>query len=98
LRSILALVFASVVLGASAGPVLGVNLQRAEDPLVGILQDVGAILSSFSGGPDDPKSPVTSSATLAQDSARLDAATRKANELATELHNIQEATAERDRH
>jgi hypothetical protein len=86
------------MLGTTAGPVLGLNLQHARDLLLGIAQDVDAIFNSFSGGPDDPNGPVSNSVTLAQDRERLDAATRKASELATEVSNLQNGTAERDRH
>jgi hypothetical protein len=98
LRSILVLIFASVVVGGSAGGVLGVNAQHAEQLLAGILQDVGAILQSFEGGPDDPKSPVTNTSSLAEDQARLDAASQKASELATEMQKMQDGVAGRDRH
>ncbi len=97
MRSIFALVFASVLVGGSAGGVLGVNAQHAEQLLTGILQDVGAILQSFEGGPDDPKSPVTNKSSLAEDQARLSAASAKANELAIELQRIQDGVAGRDR-
>ena len=96
LRSILVLVFASVVVGSSAGGLLGANAQHAEDLLAGILRDVGAILQSFEGGPDDPKSPVTNASSLAEDQAHLDAATRKADQLATELQHIQDGPTGRD--
>ena len=98
MRSILVLVFASVVVGGSAGGVLGVNAQHAEQLLTGILQDVGDILQSFEGGPDDPKSPVTNASSLAEDQARLDSASRKASELATEMQKIQDGAAGNDRH
>ncbi|HEY1292655.1 MAG TPA: hypothetical protein VGJ60_06130 [Chloroflexota bacterium] len=97
MRAIFILIAASVVLGTSAGPMLGANTQRAEELVVGILQDVVAILSSFAGGPDDPQGPVTNSATLARDSARLDAATQKANELASEMRSLQDRTSQRAR-
>jgi hypothetical protein len=84
------------VLGVSAGPALGINPQRVENLLVGIFEDVGDILRSFEGGPDDPNGPVRNSATLAQDSARLDAATLKANQLAVELQNLQAGKAQRE--
>jgi hypothetical protein len=96
LRTLLTVVFASTVLGVSATPVLGINPQRVEDLLLGIFEDVTGILRSFEGGPDDPRGPVQNSAILAQDSARLDAATRKANQLAIELQNLQAAKAQRD--
>jgi hypothetical protein len=90
------LVFASIVVGGSAGGLLGVNAQHAEQLLTGILRDVGAILQSFEGGPDDPRSPVTNASSLAEDQARLDAASRKANELASEMQHIQDGNAGRD--
>jgi hypothetical protein len=84
LRVLLTTFLASLILGSSA---LGLNAQ-ARDLLVGMFEDVGAILKSFAGGPDDPNSPVTNSATLKQDAARLDSATHKANQLAAELDNL----------
>ena len=81
-------VAAITLLGGSAGAVMGINSQRVETLLQGIFQDVGAILQSFEGGPDDPKNPVTNQTTLAQDAQRLDAATRKANDLADELNKL----------
>jgi hypothetical protein len=90
------LVFASVVLGGSAGGLLGANAQHAEQLVMGILQDVGDILQSFEGGPNDPKSPVTNASSLAEDRARLDSASQKANELANELQNIQDGLTGRD--
>jgi len=98
LRTLLTIVFATAALGVSAGPVLGLNPQRVENLLVGIFEDIGDILRSFEGGPDDPKGPLQNSATLAQDSAHLDAATRKANQLAIELQNIQVGKAQREGH
>lgn len=62
---------------------------------MGIFQDVGAILNTFAGGPDDPHSPVTDQQTLKQDSERLNAATRKANELASELSNLNSSPSRR---
>jgi len=87
-RTLVTLVAALTLVGGTAGATLGVDSQRVEDLLVGIFQDVGSILNSFAGGPDDPKNPVTNAATLHQDAARLDAATRKANELADELNKL----------
>lgn len=75
-------ILASAILGASVG-----LSPHARDLLAGIFQDVGAILNTFEGGPNDPHNPVTDPQTLKQDSQRLDAATRKANELASELSN-----------
>jgi hypothetical protein len=95
LRSILTLIFASVVLGSSAGSAFGVDSQHAQQLLMSMLQDVAAILNSFAGGPNDPTNPVTNSAALAQDAARLDGATRKANELAVELQRIQDEATQR---
>ena len=96
MRTLLTVVFASTVLGVSAGPVLGINPQRVENLLLGIFEDVGDIFRSFEGGPDDPRGPVQNSATLAQDAARLDAATRKANQLAIELQNLQAGKAQHE--
>jgi hypothetical protein len=96
MRSIFVLIFASVVVGGSAGGLLGVNGQRAEQLLTGILQDVGAILQSFEGGPDDPKSPVTNASSLAEDRARLNDASSKASELASEMQHIQDGISGRD--
>jgi hypothetical protein len=76
---------------------LDVNTQHAEELVLGIVQDMATILSSFAGGPDDPHSPVTNSSTLAQDAARLDSATQKANELAAEMRRLQDRTSQRDR-
>jgi hypothetical protein len=84
------------MLGTAAGPTLGVDFSHVRDLLMGIAQDVDAIFNSFAGGPDDPNGPVSNSATLAQDSAHLNAAQRKASELATELSNIQNGTSGRD--
>ena len=97
MRSILALVLASALFGGGAAGLLGANAQHAEQLLTGILQDVGAILQSFEGGPDDPKSPITNSSSLADDQARLDAARGKANDLAIELQHLQDGAAGRDR-
>jgi hypothetical protein len=90
------LVFASVVLGGSAGGLLGANAQHAEQSLTGILQDVGDILQSFAGGPNDPQSPVRNGSSLAEDRAHLNDATQKANELQNELQNIQDGLTGRD--
>jgi hypothetical protein len=61
---------------------------HASDLLMGMLQDVGAILRSFEGGPDDPASPVTNAATLQNDSDHLDSATAKAEQLASEIGSL----------
>ncbi|MBV9578776.1 MAG: hypothetical protein JO057_09320 [Chloroflexi bacterium] len=96
MRSLLILVFASVVMGAGAGQAVGLNAGHTRDLVEGILEDVGGILNSLRGGPDDPNSPVTNRAALAQDEARLDAAERKANELESELSRAQDGTVGRD--
>jgi hypothetical protein len=87
LRAALTVILASVIVGTSAGATVGLNA-HARELLAGIFDDVGAILSSFAGGPDDPKNPVTNSVTLKQDAARLDSATQKANQLASELSSL----------
>lgn len=97
MRSILALVLASAVFGSGAVGLFGANPQYAEQLLTGILQDIGGILQSFEGGPDDPRGPVANPSSLADDQSRLAAATRKANELATELQRIEDGVAGRDR-
>jgi hypothetical protein len=63
--------------------------QRARDLLGSIANNVGAIFESFSNGIDGPHSPVNDPAALRDAKARLDAATRAAEELATELRAIQ---------
>ena len=65
--------------------------------VAGILDEVGAILTSLSSGPEDPKGPVRDENALKQDSARLDAATHKAAQLANELSRLQNQTDERGR-
>jgi hypothetical protein len=76
------------VIGTSAGASIGIDVERVEQLLEGIFQDVGAILNSFAGGPDDPTNPITNAGTLRQDSERLQAATRKAYSLADELNKL----------
>jgi hypothetical protein len=88
LRLVVSALLASTILGTSVG-----LSPRGRDLLLGIFQDVGAILNSFAGGPNDPQSPVTDQRTLKQDSERLDAATRKANELASELTKMSDTQA-----
>lgn len=90
MRLVLSGILASAILGASVG-----LSPHARDLLTGIFQDVGAILNTFEGGPDDPHNPVADQRTLKQDSERLDAATRKANELASELSNMTNSQSRR---
>ena len=59
--------------------------------LVGIGEDVGAILQSLSGRPDAPHHPVNDPAALKQDQDRLESATNKAHDLADELDKLQQA-------
>lgn len=92
MRVLLTGLLASVILGTSA---VGLN-SDARDLLVGIFQDVGAILNSLAGGPDDPKNPVVNSVTLKQDSEHLNSATRKAEQLATVLGKLGPPKSERD--
>jgi hypothetical protein len=94
LRVVLTWILAPLIIGGSAGATVGLN-SHARDLLAGIFEDVGGILNSFAGGPDDPSSPVTNRATLEQDAARLDSATRKADQLATELNNLRNPTEDR---
>ena len=88
MRILVTAIAALTVIGTSAGASMGVNGQRVEQLVEGILQDVGSILNSFAGGPDDPTNPVSNAATLKQDSQRLEAATQKANSLADELKKL----------
>jgi hypothetical protein len=62
--------------------------QRVRELLAAIFEDIASIADSFSGGLDNPRNPVSDPNTLKRDSARLDAATRKANELAQVLDTI----------
>jgi hypothetical protein len=92
MRVLLTGLLASAILGTSA---VGLS-PGARDLLAGIFQDVGAILNSFAGGPDDPKNPVVNSVTLQQDSQHLDSATQKAEQLATELGKLGSQKGERN--
>ena len=94
MRVALTWILAPLIIGTSAGATVGLN-SDARELLTGIFEDVGAILNSFAGGPDDPTNPVTNQATLKQDAARLDSATRKANQLATELNNLRSPREDR---
>jgi hypothetical protein len=94
-RRLVLILASTVVLGSSSGAVAGWDTQRARELLAGIFDDVGAILSSFEGGPTDARSPVTNQLALKQDSARLDAATRRAEQLATELSKLETQASER---
>ncbi len=89
MRGTIGLIAAAVLLGSSGGAVARLNTQRVQDLLGGIFQDVATIVESFSGGPNDPRGPVSDSGTLARDKASLDAATQKANDLAAELSKVQ---------
>jgi hypothetical protein len=77
-------ILAAAILGTSA---IGLDA-NARDLLVGMFDDVGAILQSFEGGPNDPRSPVNNQDTLQRDSAYLDSATQKAQQLAYELGRL----------
>jgi len=61
---------------------------RVRDLLAAIFEDVASIADSFSGGLDNPRNPVSDPNTLKRDSERLDAATRKANQLSQVLDSI----------
>lgn len=87
-----------MILGASAGAALGpASFRHVQELVLGIFEDVGAILNSFSGGPDDPKGPVTNATTLRTDAERLNAASRKAHDLAAELSRIKDDSLHNDR-
>jgi hypothetical protein len=93
-RNLLLLAAVCLFLGGSGHiPSLeAIDQTRVRELVTGILQDVGAILNSFAGGPEDPKGPVNDRNTLATDAARLDSATQKANQLASELSRLQGQT------
>jgi hypothetical protein len=61
---------------------------RVRELLAAIFEDIASIADSFSGGLDNPRNPVSDPSTLKRDSERLDAATRKANQLAQVLDTI----------
>ena len=84
MRPLLTGILAAAVLGMSA---MGLDA-NARDLLVGMFDDVGAILHSFEGGPDDPRSPVSNQDTLQLDSEHLASATQKARLLANELSRL----------
>ena len=92
MRSLVAIVLAGAVLGGSGAVFNMPQLERARQLVGGIVEDVAAIATSFAGGPNDPKSPVVDQSTLAQDKARLDAATRKAEQLSNELTRLRSDT------
>jgi hypothetical protein len=93
-RIFLLLAAVCVFLGGSASlPSPGaIDQSRVRELLTGIFEDVGAILSSFEGGPEDPKGPVNDRNALASASARIDSATQKAYQLASELGRLQGQT------
>jgi hypothetical protein len=84
-------ILAAAVLGTSA---MGLDA-HARDLLVGMFDDVGAILQSFEGGPTDPGSPVSNQETLQRDAEYLDSATQKARQLATELGSLTNPSEDR---
>ena len=61
---------------------------RVRELLAAIFEDIASIADSFSGGLDNPTNPVNDPNTLKRDSERLDAATRKANQLSQVLDTI----------
>jgi hypothetical protein len=61
---------------------------RVRELLTAMFDDIASIADSFSGGLDNPRNPVSDPVTLKRDSDRLDAATRKAHELAQVLETI----------
>jgi hypothetical protein len=87
-RSVALLLIAGVVFGAS-GAAGGVpQVEQARELALGIVDDISAVANSFAGGPDDPHSPIVDRVALNQDAARLQAATDKANRLASELPRL----------
>ena len=98
MRALVAIVAACVIVGASAGTSIGpASIQHVRELLSGIFDDVGAILNSFNGGPNDPASPVTNATALNNDVARLNAASGKAQDLAAELQRIKDQASSDDR-
>jgi hypothetical protein len=67
------------------------------DLAAGLTEDVGSLMDTFSDGFDSPHSPVNDPVALRQASARLEAATSKANQLLAELHTIQSGVADNGR-
>jgi flagellin-like hook-associated protein FlgL len=63
--------------------------QSVRELLAGIGDDVRSILGSFSVGIDSPHSPVNDPSALKDAAAHLDAATRKADQLMSELGAVQ---------
>jgi hypothetical protein len=88
LRALLAFIAACAILGGSAGVAFGSEARQAQDVLTGIFEDIGDILNSLAGGPNDPRNPVTNENALRQDAQRLNEATQKASQLAAELSNL----------
>jgi hypothetical protein len=99
LRVLVVIVGACLYFGLSGHLPSPAAIQDAHigDLVAGILEDMGAILSSFANGPDDPKGPVSDQTTLDRDAAHLDSATQKANQLASELSRLQDPAEERGR-
>lgn len=64
------------------------GLQRVSERLGSIANDIEAIFASFANGIDSPHSPVNDPAALRDAQARLDSATRMANNLAAELDDM----------
>ncbi len=64
------------------------GLQRVSELLGSIANDIAAIYASFADGIDSPHSPVTDPVALRDAQARLDSATRTANNLAAELDDM----------
>jgi hypothetical protein len=62
--------------------------QQVRDLAAGLTDDVGSMLDTFSDGFDSPHSPVNDPIALKQATARLEAATSKANQLLAELQTI----------
>lgn len=62
--------------------------QQVRDLAAGLTDDVGSLMDTFSDGFDSPHSPVNDPIALKQATARLEAATSKANQLLSELQTI----------
>jgi hypothetical protein len=101
LRTILAAVAGVVLMGAAGihpDPAATVAAAlRVQARLQSIAEDIAAIFESASGGIDGPKSPLNDPIALKDTHAHLDSATRTAEELATDLRDLEQADRSRDR-
>jgi hypothetical protein len=81
----------------AAGQQTIAEAQQVRDLAAGLTDDVGSLMDTFSDGFDSPQSPVNNPVALKQASARLEAATNKANQLVAELQTIRNGVADDER-